>query len=401
MNKRFLRPVLVFLLVSAPVLLNPAVTAASEPAKKPAGGYDSLIKKYKKQIEKKSSDLSDIQKQIRDKKEEKEKYKKEEQQVRKDLNRIERELSQISSEITRMKSNIRKTQKNLERAGNDIKMAQTEKGHVQSLLRNELSEAGKRRIAASLFEDPWDEPVKRCIIKSKSAGVAAAQSRKTTAENAYREYSRIKGELNSLEAQLVKKQAAQEEVKKEKSAILATTQGRRIAAEEDFRRLNETGSELKKLIQKLEEQKQETFEMKRQEEAAHKEFTEKRGVLPWPAAGKPVSHFGRNKHPELDTYVINNGIKIQTQPNQPVSAVDRGEVVYAQVFMSYGKTVIIDHKGGTYTIYGNLGEILVDDGAKVSAGQQVGRTGPGEKDFLYFEIRIDGQPQDPTGWLTP
>ncbi|MEW6040354.1 MAG: peptidoglycan DD-metalloendopeptidase family protein [Elusimicrobiota bacterium] len=361
--------------------------------------YDSMIKNYKRQIEKKSSDLTEIQKQIQSKKAEKDKYQKEEQQIRKELNRIERELSGVSSEIVRIKSKIRKTQKNLESAEKEISIAHMEKGQVQLILRKELSEAGKRRLTCALFDDLWDEPVRKYAIKSKTSRIMVVQTKKNTAESAKKEYIKIKEELNSLESQLIKKQEIQESIKKEKSTILATTQGSRIGAEEEIKRLNETGNELKNLIQKLEEKKAETLEMKRQEEIAQKEFSEKKRLLPWPVDGEVVIPFGKTKHPELETYVINNGVKIKTESGQTVLSVDKGEVVYAQEFRSYGKTVIIDHKGGAYTIYGNLGEILVDTGMKIAQGVALGKTGSSGKDLFYFEIRLNGQPQDPNEWL--
>ncbi|MDI6642175.1 MAG: peptidoglycan DD-metalloendopeptidase family protein, partial [Elusimicrobiota bacterium] len=101
----------------------------------------------------------------------------------------------------------------------------------------------------------------------------------------------------------------------------------------------------------------------------------------------------------LDTYIISNGIKIKTDGSQEVLSVDSGEVVYAQEFRSYGKTVIVDHGGGVYSIYGQLEEIFVDSATKINTGTSVGKTGATNNWTLYFEIRIDGRPQDPIVWL--
>ncbi|MFN3966903.1 MAG: murein hydrolase activator EnvC family protein, partial [Endomicrobiia bacterium] len=102
---------------------------------------------------------------------------------------------------------------------------------------------------------------------------------------------------------------------------------------------------------------------------------------------------------DLDTYIISNGIKIKANSEQHVISIDNGEVVYAKEFRSYGKTVILDHKGGVYTIYGYLGEIMVDEGAKIKRGQPVGKTDILNNNTIYFEINFDGEPQDPLKWL--
>jgi septal ring factor EnvC (AmiA/AmiB activator) len=79
-------------------------------------------------------------------------------------------------------------------------------------------------------------------------------------------------------------------------------------------------------------------------------------------------------------------------------------VLFAGAFRGYGQLVILDHGADHLSVSGHLDDLLVEAGQSVQAGQQIGRvgeTGPLGLPGLYFEIRIDGEPVDPRGWLQP
>ncbi len=120
---------------------------------------------------------------------------------------------------------------------------------------------------------------------------------------------------------------------------------------------------------------------------------------PWPVRGRVVSKFGRQSHPELGVPVYNNGVWIQTESNRDVHAVAEGTVVFADAFRVYGPTVIIDHGDEIYTVYGQLGRITVKQGAVLSAGNVVARTGKSDHPQIYFELRYRGHAENPLEWL--
>jgi len=76
-------------------------------------------------------------------------------------------------------------------------------------------------------------------------------------------------------------------------------------------------------------------------------------------------------------------------------------VVYASDFRSYGQTVILDHGGENYTVYGLLGGIEAEEGGKVRAGDTIGLADSRNVSTIYFEIRNRGKSQDPLRWLKP
>jgi septal ring factor EnvC (AmiA/AmiB activator) len=77
-------------------------------------------------------------------------------------------------------------------------------------------------------------------------------------------------------------------------------------------------------------------------------------------------------------------------------------VVLADVMGTYGNTVIVEHGGGDYSVYGSLSRIAVSKGARVTNGQTVGTIGatdPALPPHLHFEIRRGGPAVDPLDWL--
>lgn len=128
-----------------------------------------------------------------------------------------------------------------------------------------------------------------------------------------------------------------------------------------------------------------------------------KGILPWPARGKVIKPFGKQRHAKFNTYIYNKGIELQVREGQEVKAVFDGKIVFTDWFQGYGKMVIIEHKGHVFTIYAHNSVIKVKPGDIVHGGETVaisGSTGSLEGDSLYFEIRDGIEPEDPLKWLT-
>lgn len=125
------------------------------------------------------------------------------------------------------------------------------------------------------------------------------------------------------------------------------------------------------------------------------------GRLDWPVEGTFLYKFGRFVNPN-NTTIRWNGIGISAAAGTPVKSVSSGTVAYAGLMGTYGNTVILEHGGGDYSVYGSLSQITVRKGARVTKGQIVGTVGTSDPQLgphLHFEIRRGGPAVDPTEWL--
>lgn len=125
------------------------------------------------------------------------------------------------------------------------------------------------------------------------------------------------------------------------------------------------------------------------------------GRLDWPVDGTIIYRFGRVINPN-NTTTRWNGIGISAAEGTQVRSVSAGEVVLADVMGTYGNTVILQHGGGDYSVYGSLARMAVSKGARVTKGQTIGAIGatdPALPAHLHFEIRRGGPAVDPLTWL--
>ncbi|HVS60455.1 MAG TPA: peptidoglycan DD-metalloendopeptidase family protein [Gemmatimonadaceae bacterium] len=125
------------------------------------------------------------------------------------------------------------------------------------------------------------------------------------------------------------------------------------------------------------------------------------GRLDWPVNGAFLYRFGRYVNPN-NTTTRWNGIGINAPVGTAVKSVSAGTVAYAGPMGTYGNTVILEHGGGDYSVYGSLDRINVRKGTRVIKGQALGTVGisdPALGSHLHFEIRRGGPAVDPAEWL--
>jgi murein DD-endopeptidase MepM/ murein hydrolase activator NlpD len=104
---------------------------------------------------------------------------------------------------------------------------------------------------------------------------------------------------------------------------------------------------------------------------------------------------------------MHTGIDIAAGSGQPIVAAEAGKVIYSSATTGswmggYGNTVIIDHGGGISTLYAHASKVLVKQGQTVTKGQniaRIGSTGNSTGPHLHFEVRVNGTPKNPLGWL--
>ena len=126
------------------------------------------------------------------------------------------------------------------------------------------------------------------------------------------------------------------------------------------------------------------------------------GRLVRPVPGAISSGFGPRHHPILGFTRMHNGVDMNCGSGDSIAAAEAGVVILAGAKGGFGKTVMIDHGGGMVTLYAHQSGLAVSTGQAVSAGQVVGycgSTGLSTSPHLHFEVRVNGDPINPTGYL--
>ncbi|MDH4228027.1 MAG: LysM peptidoglycan-binding domain-containing M23 family metallopeptidase [Deltaproteobacteria bacterium] len=122
-----------------------------------------------------------------------------------------------------------------------------------------------------------------------------------------------------------------------------------------------------------------------------------KGRFIWPVKGKLLSGYGMRGES------MHEGIDIGGERNTPIVASAAGKVVYSSDGMrGYGNVVIIEHKGGFFTVYSHNEKNLVDSGDQVKQGQKValiGDSGRASAVHVHFEIRAGKKTRNPLFFL--
>jgi murein DD-endopeptidase MepM/ murein hydrolase activator NlpD len=116
----------------------------------------------------------------------------------------------------------------------------------------------------------------------------------------------------------------------------------------------------------------------------------------WPVHGILTSTFGWRWGR------MHEGIDLAVPSGTPVVAAASGTVIVAGWMGGYGNLVVIDHGNGIATAYGHNTSVVVGYGQSVAQGQLIsysGSTGHSTGPHVHFEVRVNGSPVDPLGYL--
>lgn len=112
----------------------------------------------------------------------------------------------------------------------------------------------------------------------------------------------------------------------------------------------------------------------------------------WPLKGRIVGSFGQIVH-----NMINKGINIAPYGSRDIIASRSGRVVFlSNNFAGLGKTIILDHGDGFFTVYSLSSELFVKPGDNIKQGTIIARLG---SRYLHFQVRKGHLPQNPVFYL--
>ena len=345
-------------------------------------------------------------------------------QVREEIARLQREMRALGSrensllvELERLGTEMRLREAEYAEAGMNLEAVGAELGRQERTLeRIETTQAQRRRYLGErvreIYKDGPDQGLRRLLggdaMRDYLTGLRYA---------AYlnERDARVLGEFRSDALRLGEEREAlllrERELRESREELRRTGVRLASARANRERMLQEVRDDRSKRERALGELEGAADEMSRLVDSFAQngppprlDVTKFRGLLDWPADGAVSAGFGSVIHPRFKTEVPHPGLDIEGGIADDIRAVFDGRVVYAEWMQGYGLTVILDHGSGVLSIYAHASALLVEAGEEILRGRTIGKigeTGSLRGPYLYFELRVDGRPVDPRGWLRP
>ncbi|MEZ7553977.1 peptidoglycan DD-metalloendopeptidase family protein [Veillonella atypica] len=217
-----------------------------------------------------------------------------------------------------------------------------------------------------------------------------------------------RAKLVELEKAALAKQAEIEQKKAERNVVLQKAQNDRATAMHAIEELNASSAQVSAMLKERQAARAAAAAAAAAAaqssggQGASDNWVQGTGQLGWPVSGEITSPYGYRVHPIWGTTIYHSGIDIGVDEGTPVHAADGGVVVWSGWMGGYGYAVVIDHGNGLSTLYGHNSELAVDEGQSVAKGQVIsyaGSTGNSTGPHVHFEVRVNGDPVDPMGYL--
>lgn len=204
-----------------------------------------------------------------------------------------------------------------------------------------------------------------------------------------RKYDEQVQTISSITQTISSQKRAVEEDKQEQSTLVSRLRSERAAYEQAAEQLERDSRQIETMIRRM---------------LANRKKSPRLGTgrFQMPVDGRLSSNYGPRRHPIHGVVKEHRGVDFGAPHGTPIRAADGGVVLYVGWYGGYGKIVMIDHGDDLVTLYAHTSRYVVDSGEKVTRGQviaYVGSTGLSTGPHLHFEVRRNGTPVNPIGYL--
>ncbi len=402
------------------------------------------------QLQKQSSafknKISSVQSQINSTKQQK-------ASTQSEIQELDRQLASVQAEITQLNTKIKETTDNLNKSQQELKEAiATREAHYNTLkkrIRVMYEYGNSGYLEALLSSDNFSDFITRLEYTNKLVEYDNkvlkdyTHSEEVIATNV-KTIAKDKKQIEDMKAEQAKKQQILDNNIARKNQIVKQLDSNQSTYEAQIADLQQQDANVQALIQKAEAEAKakEAAAAKAKAEAAAKakaaqtskakssssskssssyntgssntsggsssatvySSNGKHYQYPIPAYNgyKPNSGYGYRSSPIAGGTEFHTGVDLKATLNTDVIAAESGTVIYAGWRGGYGKCVIIDHGGGYSTLYAHNNVLKVSVGQTVQRGQVIagaGTTGYSTGVHSHFEVRINGQHTNPTGYI--
>lgn len=368
-------------------------------------------------------ELSGVKQEIKAQRQLISKTRKVEAVVSTELREILRSLEQKESDLGRLSNDLHGVEISLGRTGRDIQKVSEEAGRKRIEIEKRLSSLYKAGELGAL----------RMFFSAESFPQLAENIRymRSIIDNdkkIFLEYNQKIDQLKSLKLNLerdaLKKERIMngikqtkreiEEEKSKKSLYLGKVRHDRKSYEASLKELQANAARLQSMITRLNALSRRKLYSRHEKSGSRQKplaelppvpdrgFASQKGRMSLPVRGEVVESYGKHKHPEFNSFTFSKGISISAPSGTEIKSIYDGTVIFADYFKGFGNMIIVDHGGGYFTLYAHASRLAKKVGAEVARHETIGAVGDVDSSkgsMLYFEIRNQGKPVDPAGWV--
>ncbi|KAF1069024.1 MAG: Murein hydrolase activator EnvC [Pseudomonas citronellolis] len=393
-----------------------------------------------RQIEQTQKDILDLKKTLDGIQEEK-------SGVQKQLKSTETQMGDLEKQIKTLQDDLKKSEEELQRLDNEKKKlegARLEQQRLIAIQARAAYQSGRQEYLKLLLNQEHPEKFSRTLTYYDYLNRARVEQLKAFNET-LRQLSNVEQDITSQKSQQLEQQSTLqarrdelEQARKERQQALAKLNSDFSSGDRKLKERQQSEADLNKVLKTIEEtlarQAREAEEARQRALAQEREraqhdrelaaegkpvpkrpdysgplvssgagfggaFESARGKLPWPVDGRILARFGSPRGD--DPRATWDGVLIGASAGTTVRAVHGGRVVFADWLRGAGLLVILDHGGGYLSLYGHNQSLLKNAGDTVKAGDSiatVGASGGQSSPAVYFAIRHQGRPTDPSIW---
>jgi septal ring factor EnvC (AmiA/AmiB activator) len=370
--------------------------------------------------------LQGINKEIKEKKQLIDKTIQVESKVSGELAKIDSSLKEKEASLSTLNRDLKTVESGLEKTRREIEVVQKDAEARKLLIQKRLvavyksGDVGNIRIFFSSESFPQmleNQRYMKAMLDKDRQQVAAYNERIEKLKELKRRMASDARGKESLKGNIESRKHEIEAEKARKASILEQVREDKKNYQSSLRELESNSRRLQAIMVRLEAASRKSYTVKARKQTVKEAgkasvvsvpptsssgFASQKGRLSLPAQGRIVGSFGRHKHPEFNSYTNSNGISISASSGADVRSVYDGKVVFADYFKGYGNMVIVDHGDGFFSLYAHNSRVLKRAGATVAKNEvlaSVGDVDSPKGPVLYFEIRYQGKPIDPTPWV--
>lgn len=428
LNKGFVRVCISFLIISISFGFTRVLAENNESIKNEIDNNKDRIEELEKEKEEIQDEilseeeaLKRIEEEIKEKREELLKVSKEVEVFQNEIDLIQEEVDKIEDEILKIEEEISIKEEKIE---NLIKEQEKQKVLLANRLRNYykldisnqylymiLSSENIFELLNKLYNITILMKIDRDLMKSNKESEENITLEKNAIEEYLKEEEIRKNDVVKKQIELIDKQSEfivikeKEEkqmyelqaLESEKNNLIVSLEGVQNSLQNQIEDLLSYNEELQAELDRIFED----IENGSPDNGATPESGNESGFLR-PVDGVITCEFGPRINPVTFEAGFHNGIDYAGNTGEAIRATKSGVVEYSGWIEGYGYTIILNHGDGIKSLYAHSSQLIVSVGNSVQQGETValiGSTGMSTGPHLHFEIRVNGQPVDPFGYI--